>query len=128
MNSYRLISLFAALFLLLFALDPSALDAKPVEQPEATALAQPAIYDPATFRAFVARRQVWQTASLDPALFPCVRLPNGETQPATASRCRPTDDITSAGDSVLFNALLCYSGERRGCAAVRASQGPDGRW
>lgn len=128
MKTFRLIPITAALFLLLFALDPSARGARPVKQPEAAALAQPALYDPATFRAFVARRLVWEAASLDTALFPCVRLPNGDTLPATDSRCHPTDDITPAGDSVLFNALLCYSGERRGCAAVRASQGPDGRW
>lgn len=128
MNPHRFIPLFVALFLLLFVLGSSALGAQRVEQHESVAVAQPATYDPATFGAFVARRQVWQSAALDPALFPCVRLPNGGTQPATASRCHPTDDITPAGDSVLFNALLCYSGDRRGCAAVSASQGPDGRW
>ena len=85
-------------------------------------------YDPLTFRAFVARRQVWQAAALDPALFPCVRLPDGGVLPATASRCDPASDITPAGDSVLFNALLCYAGDLRGCEAVAASQGPDGRW
>lgn len=32
------------------------------------------------------------------------------------------------GDSVIFNGLTCATGDRRGCAAVLASQGPNGLW
>ncbi len=129
MNTRRLLLVFGILFSLVFALSASAHSGRNAGTTQLSPVSTaPDQYNPLTFRAFVARRQVWQAAALDTALFPCVRLPNGETQPATASRCRPTDDFTPAGDSVLFNALLCYSGERRGCAAVRASQGPDGRW
>jgi hypothetical protein len=129
MNARRLLLVFVMPFLLVFALSVSANSGRNARstqlRPVSTA---PAQYDPLTFRAFVGRRQIWRAASLDPTLFPRVRLPAGSALPATASRCDPAGDITPAGDSVLFNALLCYSGGRGGCAAVAASQGPDGRW
>lgn len=113
MNARRLLLVFVMPFLLVFALSASAnsdRNARSTQlRPVSTALAQ---YDPLTFRAFVGRRQVWQAASLDPTLFPCVRPLAGSALPATASRCDPAGDITPAGDSVLFNALLCYSGGR----------------
>lgn len=129
MNVRRLLLVFVILLLLVFALGASAHSGRNVgSAPLSHAPTAPAQYDPLTFRAFVARRQVWQAAALDQALFPCVRLPGGGVLPATASRCDPASDITPAGDSVLFNALICYAGDRRGCEAVAASQGPDGRW
>lgn len=33
-----------------------------------------------------------------------------------------------SGDMTLFNGLLCASGEKRGCDAVKNAQGSDGRW
>lgn len=122
MNSYRLLAIVTILVVL--SLGASAHSGRSAR----SAPTAPAEYDPVTFHTLVARRQVWQAAALDPALFPCVRLPDGGVLPATASRCHPTDDITPAGDSVLFDALLCYAGDPLGCASVAASQGPDGRW
>jgi hypothetical protein len=40
----------------------------------------------------------------------------------------PSKDGCDDGDMTLFNGLLCGSGETRGCDAVRAAQGPDGRF
>ena len=36
--------------------------------------------------------------------------------------------ICEDADMTLFNGLLCASGEKLGCDAVRESQAPDGRW
>ncbi len=40
----------------------------------------------------------------------------------------PSKGDCDDGDMNLFNGLLCASGDARGCAAVQAAQGPDGRW
>lgn len=40
----------------------------------------------------------------------------------------PSKENCDDGDSVLFNALLCASGEELGCETVRNSQDDDGRW
>jgi hypothetical protein len=49
---------------------------------------------------------------------------------ATAPRCNgwPSKDNCDDGDMTLFSGLLCGSGDAIGCAAVQASQGPDGRF
>lgn len=44
--------------------------------------------------------------------------------PAKPSTDQPCDD----GDSVIFNGLLCYSGNEVACKAVGESQTSDGRW
>lgn len=38
------------------------------------------------------------------------------------------DDRCDDGDMTLFNGLLCAAGDARGCDAVKALQGPNGRW
>lgn len=43
---------------------------------------------------------------------------------AKPSADQPCDD----GDSVIFNGLLCFSGDARACQAVGDSQDADGRW
>ncbi|MCP4312152.1 MAG: hypothetical protein GY790_12875 [Bacteroidetes bacterium] len=43
-------------------------------------------------------------------------------------KCEPNGDIGEANDSVLFNALLCASGELFACDAVKRSQEDSGRW
>ena len=40
----------------------------------------------------------------------------------------PAKEHCDDGDSVIFNGLLCLSGDDRGCDAVAASQADDGRW
>lgn len=40
----------------------------------------------------------------------------------------PSKQSCDDGDSVLFNGLLCASGEVLACEAVKQSQGADGRW
>jgi hypothetical protein len=40
----------------------------------------------------------------------------------------PSKDDCDDGDTTLFNGLLCGSGDARGCDAVRAAQGADGRF
>ncbi len=40
----------------------------------------------------------------------------------------PSKEDCDDGDATLFNGLLCASGEKIGCDAVAAAQGPDGRW
>jgi len=40
----------------------------------------------------------------------------------------PSKEHCDDGDMALFGALLCASGEDRGCRLVRDAQGPDGRW
>ncbi len=54
--------------------------------------------------------------------FPCA--------PYTPSKknCDPQKDIIPNGDMILFNALLCYSGEQTACDAVKNSQEQSGRW
>ena len=41
---------------------------------------------------------------------------------------RNDDGSCDDGDMTLFNALLCASGEQRGCDAARDAQSADGRW
>jgi hypothetical protein len=45
----------------------------------------------------------------------------------TATKFASNGDCDT-GDSVLFNALICSSGEWMGCEAVKRAQGKDGRW
>lgn len=40
----------------------------------------------------------------------------------------PSKENCNDGDMTLFGGLLCASGDERGCALVRDSQGRDGRW
>ncbi len=40
----------------------------------------------------------------------------------------PAKDDCDDGDSMIFNGLLCFSGEEQGCETVRASQDVDGRF
>ena len=40
----------------------------------------------------------------------------------------PSKENCDDGDSTIFNGLLCLSGEKVGCEAVKDAQGPDGRW
>lgn len=49
--------------------------------------------------------------------------------PGFPSKASERDDgKCDDGDSVMENALLCYSGDSRGCDAVRRSQDENGRW
>lgn len=105
----------------------------------AAQVAEPSAVDsiaPDTFREFVARKQLWNRLVQDEELFPCYHISDNLVLPSTEGRaCSKNKDasmppsITAAGDSVIFNGLLCYSGDQRGCAAVKASQDPEtGRW
>lgn len=65
------------------------------------------------------RKQVWKSrAFLCPSK--AGNFPSKEDE-SGAPRC---DD----GDSVMFNALLCRAGDKRGCKAVQLSQDRDGRF
>ena len=68
-------------------------------------------------------------------LFHCGRL-EPFTAPTPGSTFRSklgtpsahNSSICEDADMTLFNGLLCASGEKLGCDAVRESQAPDGRW
>ncbi|MBF0240536.1 MAG: hypothetical protein HQM12_22780, partial [SAR324 cluster bacterium] len=47
---------------------------------------------------------------------------------AAGKICHPQNNLSRANDAILFNALLCASGEDLGCDAVRRSQDAQGRW
>jgi hypothetical protein len=80
----------------------------------------------ATSEELQARRAMWMDVALNPDYFPCAAaIPGGFP---VKKNCIPGREIKPAGDSVLFNALLCYSGEERGCEGVRRSQDGLGRW
>lgn len=52
-----------------------------------------------------------------------------ETKGASATRVkRSWDGQLDDGDALLFNAILCASGDETACGVVAASQGPDGRF
>jgi hypothetical protein len=67
-------------------------------------------------------REEWLQITTNPEIFPCARY--------TPSKkgCNPLGDIEPAGDMVLFNSLLCYSGYMPSCTAISESQATDGRW
>jgi hypothetical protein len=67
-------------------------------------------------------REKWLEITTNPEIFPCT--------PYTPSKkgCDPINDIKPAGDMILFNSLLCYSGYEPSCSAVTRSQESSGRW
>jgi hypothetical protein len=78
------------------------------------------IKQPPTVSELEGRMAYWESRtfycpSADGPLFPSKEAEGG------APAC---DD----GDAVMFNALLCRSGDARGCNTVRLSQDEDGRW
>lgn len=68
------------------------------------------------------REAMWREHTSDIQQFGCANLF------PTKKGCDPLGDIGVAGDSVLFNSLLCYSGEASACRAVRKSQDSSGRF
>ncbi len=68
------------------------------------------------------KRNDWMSLVSDSDVFKC--------SPITPSKkaCHPEDNIKPAGDMILFNALLCFSGETFSCDAIKRSQEDNGRF
>lgn len=77
------------------------------------------------FKKYKLRKEIWDKLVKDPKVFGCANYFPTKRQCSSLSEC----GIIKAGDSVLFNGLLCYSGSRDGCKAVRDSQDKEsGQW
>jgi len=69
------------------------------------------------------RMAMWRAYAENPNHNPCAARTAGKRWKAEGN-----DKICDVGDMVLFNSLLCYSGDVSACDAVRRSQDNTGRW
>jgi hypothetical protein len=70
----------------------------------------------------VEQRKQWLSIATDIEFFPCAIVTPSKKD------CDPAENISPAGDMVLFNSLLCYSGYQKSCEAIKNSMEASGRW